>query len=74
MFVIYSQKTVNAKNKEIKMDKYIDVPNVSGSQEDVVIKQYDSSASVTNVYTETMSRMKAKINSQPLTSDINKIN
>ncbi len=56
------------------MDRFIDVPNVSGSSSDVVIKQYTSSASVSHIYTGEMASMYAKINREPATSDANKIN
>lgn len=56
------------------MDRYIDVPNVYGSQADVVVKHYSSSASTSNIYTSEMAKMASKINYEAATSDVNKIN
>lgn len=56
------------------MEKLMDVPNVSSSREDVVVKRYTSSASTSNIYTAEMAKMASKINYEPATSDVNKIN
>lgn len=56
------------------MDRFIDVPMGSISQEDVTAKHYTSSASVSHIYTGDMAALNAKIIHEPATSDINKIN
>lgn len=56
------------------MDRFLNVPMGTISQDDVTAKHYYSAASESHIYTGDIAKLHAKIIHEPATSEVNKIN